>query len=161
MTTPQTPARPEQVQVTGTPRVTDRRAGQGNHGQPAVSTTDLSQIALAGTLQVAVPLLVAELNQMSLAARRRRLRLWSEQAGWILGCFGDLLLVRETRRLPAGQHYAKCPYADGRPQRPGDCPCNLRTADVWRWCARAVVALAHHPGGVDFAGVHWEIGARS
>lgn len=130
---------------------------------PEMTGSQATQIALAETLRTAVPLLLVELAQLPAELRQRQIQQDQQDAAWILACWGDVLMHRQARARRDRGHDSGCRdwwarYRPGRqPARAGDCPCQLRTADLWAWCARAIAAMAHQPGGVDFLGVHWEV----
>lgn len=83
---------------------------------------------LAETLRVAVPLRIAELQQLPPAVRNRRVAKWAATAVDPIASQGDALQFGGER----GQ-----------------------AASVFNSLARGLAALAHAPGGVTFADTHW------
>lgn len=84
--------------------------------------------ALIFGLQVAVPLRIAELERMSAHQRQSTLNAWRVDAADAVGHRGDALQFRGRKGA---------------------------AASVFNDLARGLAVLAHAPGGVLFAGVHW------
>jgi hypothetical protein len=83
---------------------------------------------LLDTLTVSVPLCLAELQQLNPEERRIQVRAWSSAAAPVLVARSDLLLFSAKGSKGSG---------------------------VFAHLSRGLAALAHAPGGVRFAGVHW------
>lgn len=108
-----------------------------------MATTRLTladDIALVETLRVAVPLRLADLLATPANLRRRRARVWTNEAARIVGERGDLLQFVTKRRRETGA--------------------DLRVANVFEHLARGLAGAAVlDPGGVVFAGLHWCVDA--
>lgn len=97
-------------------------------------------IALVTCLGVAVPLRIHELRQMSGVERDRVVRMWAEQGGQELACSGDNILFRTPYQAKTNQ-WAEVPG----------------TARLFNVLAKALAAAAYTPGGITYAGLHWEV----
>lgn len=101
---------------------------------PALTATEIGRIALVESLAMAVPLLLAELEQLGATdpeERDRRIAAWSSvDAAWEIAAGGDAMLVSQSRGMTPGQHTAACtrwwtehgPDPD-RARGAGDCDC--------------------------------------
>ncbi|WDZ87203.1 hypothetical protein [Micromonospora cathayae] len=85
--------------------------------------------ALTIGLEAAVQLHMLTLRHMHPDLRDDLLARWAAEAGPEIGSKGDILQFRSSKR--------------------GE------TAAVFNHLARGLTALAHQPGGVTFAGMHW------
>lgn len=85
--------------------------------------------ALIEGLAVAVPLRIWELSQLDSVTRGRRCKVWAEDAVEPVAGDGDTLLFGSKKSGGA--------------------------ARVFNALAKSLAALAHCPGGVTFAGLHW------
>ena len=90
-----------------------------------MSNNDLLGIALSA----AVPLRIAELQELRLEVRWRRIREWTSEAVDVICAKGELLMYKQK---PRGG-----------------------TASAFNHLARGLAALAFAEGGVTFAGWHW------
>jgi hypothetical protein len=90
----------------------------------------MSDDALKLALQVAVPLRIAELSGMTPYQRSGALVVWREHGEDAVAYAGDYLQVRHS-------------HARGE------------TAKAFNRLACGLAALAHAPGGVSFADLHW------
>ena len=88
-----------------------------------------ANVALTATLQLAVPLWIAQLQQLAGDTRHEQARAWAEAAIDPVCSRADILLYRGGKKGQA--------------------------AEVFNHLARGLAALAHAPGGVTFAGLHW------
>ena len=89
--------------------------------------------ALIPTLEVAVPLRIAELARQNDEQRGRTMRAWAANAADVIASRGDQLMFRSKPHKGEGG-----------------------TADTFNDLARALAVGAFVPGGVTFAGMHWE-----
>ncbi len=96
----------------------------------------MSDEALKLALGVAVPLRLAELARMTPYQRQGAIAVWREQGEDAVAYAGDFLQVR---------------HRDARGE----------TAKAFNRMAKGLAALAHAPGGVSFAGLHWRVGNPS
>lgn len=110
------------------------RAEVGEHSQGR------HDIALIACLGVAVPLRIHELRAMTEIERDRVVRIWAEQGGDALASGGDCIKFR-TPYTPASERWSE----------------TLGTARMFNLLAKALAAAAHIPGGVSYAGLHWEV----
>lgn len=123
-----------------------------------LNASQVTEIALAESLRLAVPLWIMELRQLDDETRSRRMAEWTQEAAYSVSCYGDIL---QFRTKAGKRHHQKCldwwkAYRPGEhPSRPGDCSCKIGTAEVFNACARGIAALAHCPGGVTVFGLHW------
>jgi hypothetical protein len=85
---------------------------------------------LGSVLALAVPLRIAELLALSPPDRASRMALWQRESGQAIASHGDQILFRSKHR--------------------GE------TAEAFNHLARGLAVLAFAPGGVTFAGQHWQ-----
>lgn len=99
------------------------------------------------TLQVAVPLRMYQLRQMTEAQRERAVGVWAAEAAEVVASNGDTLMFRtKPWKLKDSQLTA------ASRRKPGD---EVSTAATFNHLARGLAALAYCPGGVMFGGCHW------
>lgn len=89
-----------------------------------------SDVALTGALEVAVPLWIEQLAELEPAIRWARIAEWGSAAATEVASKGDVLMFGSKRRGEA--------------------------AEVFNHLARGLAAAAFVPGGVKFAGLHFE-----
>lgn len=97
-----------------------------------MSTIPAMPDALPIALEAAVPLRLMELAALSPVERDRVRMRWAHDASDIVASQGDTLMFGSKRSGAA--------------------------ANVFNHLARGLAALAYAPGGVTFAGRHWEAG---
>jgi hypothetical protein len=123
---------------------------------------------LAITLEVAVPMHLAEVRGLPFAERHRI----AQEAASVTGSQGDVLQYgggprfgHGTRELAGHLSGPRCTVKDCRCHGEGcasqKCYCHVRgepsysAGEVFNHLARGLAVLACQPGGVTFAGRHW------
>jgi hypothetical protein len=113
-------------------------------------TGDATRETLVLTLQVAVPLRIAELTRLPAWQRDETMEHWAADAAEVLASNGDTLMFRtKPWKIKEAQLGA------GSRRKPGD---EVSTAATFNHLAKGLAAFALCLGGVTFGGVHWCVG---
>jgi hypothetical protein len=88
------------------------------------------------SLEAAVPLWIAQLRAMTSELRTRTCTVWAQQSAEAVASRGDQLMFRSKPHKGEGG-----------------------TADTFNHLARGLAVGAFQPGGITFAGRHWEVTA--
>lgn len=123
---------------------------------------------LAATLEVAVPMWLADVRDLPFAERNRI----AQEAATVVGSQGDVLQYgggpkfgHGAKELAAHRSGPRCKVKDCRCHGDGctsqKCYCHVRgepsysAGEVFNHLARGLAILACQPGGVTYAGQHW------